>query len=126
MKQTSYTYIYIVTVLYIHEHEASYKYFLTENNGEGKPCAKAAIHSSPIAVLQERFRGLQRVKAMREEPERLRMLAERKHNKQLMMIDSASNPATMHYEPAREGCSSTTTTLIIIILSFLMMIIGHH
>ena len=52
-----------------------------------------AINSS-IALLQERFRQLQRVKEMREERELLKMLsAEPKHFN--------SNPTIMTYEPAR-------------------------
>ncbi|GAV59876.1 hypothetical protein CFOL_v3_03407 [Cephalotus follicularis] len=47
------------------------------------------IHSS-IALLQERFRQLQRVKEMREERELTRLLAEPKQ----------FNPI-MHYEPSR-------------------------
>nr|XP_028943513.1 uncharacterized protein LOC103446803 isoform X1 [Malus domestica] len=61
--------------------------------------AKGTIHSSSIALLQKRFREMQRVKAMREERDRSRMLAEPKHNKQLMMVDS--NPTSMHYEQGR-------------------------
>lgn len=63
------------------------------------------IHSS-IALLQERFRQLQRVKAMREEREILRMLAlcdsEPKH-KQLLMMMNTSNPIpTVHNKPGAE------------------------
>ncbi|KAL6281904.1 hypothetical protein ACE6H2_012833 [Prunus campanulata] len=62
------------------------------------------IHSS-IALLQERFRQLQRVKEMREEREILRMLAlcdsEPKH-KQLMMMNTSNPIPTVHNKPAAE------------------------
>ena len=52
-----------------------------------------AVHSS-IALLQERFRQLQRAKQMREERELLKMLNE---PKQL----NSNIPSTNTYEPAR-------------------------
>ncbi|OWM85634.1 uncharacterized protein LOC116209155 [Punica granatum] len=51
-----------------------------------------AVHSS-IALLQERFRQLQRVKEMREEKELQRMLTEPPPNK---LFNPASSP---NYEP---------------------------
>ena len=53
-------------------------------------------HSSSIALLQERFRQLQRVKEMREERELLKLLSETKQ------FFTSSNPVTTnHYEPAK-------------------------
>ncbi|XP_059636715.1 uncharacterized protein LOC132278830 [Cornus florida] len=51
------------------------------------------IHSS-IALLQERFRQLERMKEMREERELMRMISE-SHDQQ-----QYSSSPTMHYEPS--------------------------
>ncbi|MED6157114.1 hypothetical protein PIB30_020270 [Stylosanthes scabra] len=67
---------------------------------------RETMHSS-IALLQERFRELQRVKEMREERELLKMMLNTDHqppNKQyLMSSNSINHPASMmmtcYYEP---------------------------
>lgn len=57
------------------------------------------VHSS-IALLQERFRQLQRVKEMREERELLRILSEPScSNKQYFI--NLTNPTVTNYEPGR-------------------------
>ncbi|GMN62121.1 hypothetical protein TIFTF001_031200 [Ficus carica] len=55
-----------------------------------KSCDGTAHHSS-IALLQERFRQLQRAKEMRKEKELLRLFSESER--------TTSNPATKRYEP---------------------------
>ncbi|KAG6691737.1 hypothetical protein I3842_10G078600 [Carya illinoinensis] len=55
----------------------------------------AAIHSS-IALLQERFRKLQKVKEMREERELMRILAEPKQH-----MKNLNNVPNMHCEQSR-------------------------
>ncbi|XP_020590755.1 uncharacterized protein LOC110031733 [Phalaenopsis equestris] len=42
----------------------------------GKKNGEAAVHHSSIALLQERFRQLERVKELREEREQIRALAD--------------------------------------------------
>ncbi|XP_062086825.1 uncharacterized protein LOC133793505 [Humulus lupulus] len=61
------------------------------------------VHSS-IALLQERFRELQRVKEMREEKELLRMLSEPKNStyKQFDMKSlTLTSQSQYYYEPAK-------------------------
>ncbi|KAK1395491.1 hypothetical protein POM88_014547 [Heracleum sosnowskyi] len=59
---------------------------------------QTAIHSSSIALLQERFRQLQRVKEMREEKEMFRFFPEES--------DGCTSPASRKYNtPQQKPCN---------------------
>lgn len=67
--------------------------------GEIHECPTHVVHSS-IALLQERFRELQRVKEMREERELLRMLTE-PHNSICKFTVNNLTCQPQYYEPAK-------------------------
>ncbi|KAF4394104.1 hypothetical protein F8388_017917 [Cannabis sativa] len=68
-----------------------------------KNCSDGTSHHSSIALLQERFRQLQRAKEMREEKELLRLLSE----------SERSNPTTTkRYEAAAAGFSFHSESLL--------------
>ncbi|XP_041025283.1 uncharacterized protein LOC121265658 [Juglans microcarpa x Juglans regia] len=65
--------------------------------GRGEQDSSTVINRSSIALLQERFRQLERVKEMREQRELMRMLAQPKHHEHVHL--NLINPTTnMHYD----------------------------
>ncbi|KAL5987959.1 hypothetical protein ACLOJK_035721 [Asimina triloba] len=58
-----------------------------------------AQHSSSIALLQERFRQLQRVKEMREEREQLRLFAEPDQMGPTNRCEPSSSSSTLFFHP---------------------------
>lgn len=59
--------------------------------------SSAAIHSSSISLLRERFRQLQRIKEMREEKELLRLITLAKAEQPRPLLTSTTTP---YYKPA--------------------------
>lgn len=72
--------------------------------GRDEQDSSTVINRSSIALLQERFRQLERVKEMREQREHMRLLAEPKHEQHDLHLNLTNPTTNMHYydqQPSR-------------------------